>query len=591
MNRLKIWVLTLLAVGAGLAGLFFLTGNAVERAQAEQDARLSAAAAHLDARVQLLSRQATEVAEAAARADAVKAAPPDGAGFGLAAQAALEAALKGAGLDASRALAGYAQGQTARVDAAGKPLDPKDPPAQRAVEAAAGTAQKGFVRTADGVWYAVALPAGPGAALVVGLPLDAAFAKAFRAESGAELLVSADVKRTVSSLPAAESPQLFALPRTAGAAPTGVGRLAPAQVAGVPAPLLLASAPAWRARVEKLGASGAAVVLAVPTAPALSGLVPFQYAALVALALLLLVGLVLGATAHDGPRMPRDLLAAAEKVGQGDYTARAPIVSGPLGTVAQAMNRASQAALAMQAISREEPPSQLAPAPPPAPARPGAAEEPAPQPPAASVLPPEPAPAAAPFAPESPEPGLFAEPGSHAAAAPPPPEPPPAPAAVPYEPAPAPYRPAAFEPPPPYEPPAPPPYEASAPSAPWSAPVEPAPEAVPLPPPRADTITGATNLTTPTRELMLQGMAAAAEQSAPPPAPTGEEAAWRDVFSHFLDARTRSGEGTAGLTWEKFQAKLQKNKEQLQQKYGCRDVRFSVYLKEGRAALKATPVK
>ncbi len=38
-------------------------------------------------------------------------------------------------------------------------------------------------------------------------------------------------------------------------------------------------------------------------------------------------------------------------------------------------------------------------------------------------------------------------------------------------------------------------------------------------------------------------------------------------------------------------AKLRKNKEQLVTKYNCKTVRFQVYVKEGKAALKATPVK
>ena len=36
---------------------------------------------------------------------------------------------------------------------------------------------------------------------------------------------------------------------------------------------------------------------------------------------------------------------------------------------------------------------------------------------------------------------------------------------------------------------------------------------------------------------------------------------------------------------------VRKNKEQLVQKYACRTVKFQVYVKEGKAALKATPVK
>jgi hypothetical protein len=55
--------------------------------------------------------------------------------------------------------------------------------------------------------------------------------------------------------------------------------------------------------------------------------------------------------------------------------------------------------------------------------------------------------------------------------------------------------------------------------------------------------------------------------------------------------RVKCGEPSEGLTYDKFRLKLEKNKEQLVQKYGCRTVRFQVYVKEGRAALKATPVR
>ena len=58
-----------------------------------------------------------------------------------------------------------------------------------------------------------------------------------------------------------------------------------------------------------------------------------------------------------------------------------------------------------------------------------------------------------------------------------------------------------------------------------------------------------------------------------------------------MATRERCGEGSDGLTYEKFVAKLRKNREQLVQKYACRTVRFQVYVKEGKAALKATPVK
>jgi DUF2075 family protein len=50
-------------------------------------------------------------------------------------------------------------------------------------------------------------------------------------------------------------------------------------------------------------------------------------------------------------------------------------------------------------------------------------------------------------------------------------------------------------------------------------------------------------------------------------------------------------EPIAGLIYERFAEKLIKNRDDLMMKTGCRDVRFTVYVKDGKAALKATPVK
>jgi hypothetical protein len=77
-----------------------------------------------------------------------------------------------------------------------------------------------------------------------------------------------------------------------------------------------------------------------------------------------------------------------------------------------------------------------------------------------------------------------------------------------------------------------------------------------------------------------------AKLSVPP-----DEVHFQDVFHEFLAVRERCGEVGDGLTFEKFAGKLRKNRDQLVQKYGCRTVRFQVYVKDGRAALKATPVR
>ncbi|MBL8957916.1 MAG: hypothetical protein JNK82_44485 [Myxococcaceae bacterium] len=70
-----------------------------------------------------------------------------------------------------------------------------------------------------------------------------------------------------------------------------------------------------------------------------------------------------------------------------------------------------------------------------------------------------------------------------------------------------------------------------------------------------------------------------------------EEHHFQETFRDFLATRQKCGEGNDGMTYDKFAAKLRKNKEQLVAKYNCRTVRFQVYVKDGKAALKATPVK
>jgi hypothetical protein len=70
-----------------------------------------------------------------------------------------------------------------------------------------------------------------------------------------------------------------------------------------------------------------------------------------------------------------------------------------------------------------------------------------------------------------------------------------------------------------------------------------------------------------------------------------EEAHYRHIFDDFIAKKRDCGESTAGLTRDKFLQKLRDNKAALVAKHNCRTVRFSVYVKDGKAALKATPVR
>ena len=65
----------------------------------------------------------------------------------------------------------------------------------------------------------------------------------------------------------------------------------------------------------------------------------------------------------------------------------------------------------------------------------------------------------------------------------------------------------------------------------------------------------------------------------------------RQVFEEFVAKKKECGEPTQGFTFDKFVQTLRKNKEAIVSKHGARSVRFTVYIKDGKAALKATPVK
>jgi len=66
---------------------------------------------------------------------------------------------------------------------------------------------------------------------------------------------------------------------------------------------------------------------------------------------------------------------------------------------------------------------------------------------------------------------------------------------------------------------------------------------------------------------------------------------WRRVYEEFLGVKKQCGEPTGSLTFEKFQGTLQRNKDALVARHGCSRVKFTVYVKDGKAALKASPVK
>jgi hypothetical protein len=92
------------------------------------------------------------------------------------------------------------------------------------------------------------------------------------------------------------------------------------------------------------------------------------------------------------------------------------------------------------------------------------------------------------------------------------------------------------------------------------------------------------------RALIADAKAAPSEPSVIDPATAALTAELEQVFHDFLETKQRLGEPTENVTYEKFVSKLRQNREQLITKYNCKTVKFQVYVKDGKAALKATPV-
>ena len=82
----------------------------------------------------------------------------------------------------------------------------------------------------------------------------------------------------------------------------------------------------------------------------------------------------------------------------------------------------------------------------------------------------------------------------------------------------------------------------------------------------------------------------AAAESAPSPV-SAEEAHFREVYERFVETKRECGEATTSLNFDRFKQTLQKNRDAILSKHDAHSVRFTVYVKAGKAALKATPVR
>jgi hypothetical protein len=541
MNRIKVWLYSVLVVAVAFVAIRELTLSLRADAIAAADARLAAAAEHVAASARALAHEASAVAALAARDPQLldvlhprQPPPPPPAPTGRRANAlppplAVEpAAQEGAVAEAARAALAAAEvalgfelpsgtvvtagnrawlaRQRGDVDGDG------DGDGMGHLRAAmGGEARRGWIRRDAGVFYAAGAPAGTGAGVLVLVPLDEAWATSAAARSAVDATLSAPGVKPASSLPADRAQAFSEWPLgpdavfDVGALRAVTLTLGALKIPDLPYPW--DRTPAHRARAVPLqGVENGFVVVSTATGPALDALAQLHWRLVVALAAILLVGLLLGVfvRSSEAPAaVPEELLAAAARIERGDFAARAPGLAGKFGTIAGALNRAAELA------------------------GPAAAAATAAPPPAGEL-----------FAAPLPEP--FSAP---TLAIPPPPE---------------------------------------AASPPWaSEPVRSAaPARIPDPPPAAPIATAAA-------PELLQ----AAVRAAGPAAHGDDDPEWQQVFEDFLRTRASCGEPTEGLTYEKFRVKLRGNRAALVAKYACRTVRFQVYVKEGKAALKATPVK
>lgn len=74
-------------------------------------------------------------------------------------------------------------------------------------------------------------------------------------------------------------------------------------------------------------------------------------------------------------------------------------------------------------------------------------------------------------------------------------------------------------------------------------------------------------------------------------APVEEGAYFQEIYDQFVALKRQLGEPVDQLTFDKFKITLAKNRDTLKARYGCAAVKFQVYEKDGKASLKATPVK
>ena len=99
----------------------------------------------------------------------------------------------------------------------------------------------------------------------------------------------------------------------------------------------------------------------------------------------------------------------------------------------------------------------------------------------------------------------------------------------------------------------------------------------------------------PPPNVLAAKAASSRPEGGPPPAPsaTGDDEGsdWQQIYEDFVRTKRECGENVEGFTFQKFSQTLRKNRDALVKRHGAKRVKFSVYVKDGKAALKASPLK
>jgi hypothetical protein len=565
MNRLKLWLFALLVMGLAAFALRLLTVElsrqgleatdhqlraaqarveAAERSALNELAALAAVAGQ-DARLQTALRAGQP--EAAPRPPPKKGAPQPPPPPPPPTADQLDGAIDQAAAEAvasALAVAGPAKLERVVLAATREVLVRKPPADADAAlflqDALDHKVRRGYAVLGGKLHVGAAAPAGERGALAVFVPVDTAWVMEKVGDTGAGAILEAPKAKSVVS-GKLDSAALLR-DASAGVAARSSGRLEKVDVrpAWLPFKLppvdpLLDVPPSHRVVSRPLaGVIGGRMVLAMATRPALELAVRVEWYGLCGLVLVLLLSIPFGLMVKPSEvsaALPPILLDAARKIEKGDFSIRAPVLAGKLGTLAAALNKAVDAAQSGAQTAVSSVTSEFF------------ARGPAPA--------------------EAGDP--FAMPIRPARTAPPAPEPEPMPAEDTARLDGANLSGAAFE------------------AAPIAAP-KPAPAPAPRPAPAPAPIPAAA-----APDLLAGAAAGPAADAAS--GPGEEEQHWREVFRDFVRTRAECGESAEGLTYERFRQKLESNKSALVNKYGCKTVRFQVYVKDGKAALKATPVR